>query len=278
MPTFITPEPITTRLTVAGAQVRVVAGDRLDTVVRVEPVNSANKLDLKVAEGTKVDFAAGELSIKTTKSGDKNGSVAITIELPIGSKLALSLAWTDVRAEGPLGDCELEMASGQVQLDHIAALRAQLAAGEVAIGHIAGTATIETASAGIRLGEVDGAVRYQGANGKVWIGHAHSDIDLSGASGGFDIGRADGSVTAKGAGCPIRVRRLTHGQAELENYSGGIEIGISEGTVAWVDAKSTKGSVHSSLPTRDEPGEFDNKLKIYARAKFDDIVIHRATN
>lgn len=276
MPTFATPEPITATLTTAGAKVRVAASDRSDTLVQVEPIDSASKSDVKVAENTKVDFSAGELSIKTTKPGDKNGSVAITIELPIGSTLALNTAWTDVRAHGLLGDCVLDVASGQVQLDHIAALRGRLAAGEVAIEHIYGTATIDGGTAGVRIGEVKGAVRYEGSTGKVWIGHALSDIDLSGASGSFDIDRAEADVTVKAANCPIRVGRLTRGQAELSNASGGIEVGIGEDTAASVDAKSTKGTVRNSLPAQDDPDEFDNKVKVYARTRHDDIVIRRA--
>jgi hypothetical protein len=65
MPTFATPEPITATLTTAGAQVRVAASDRPDTVVLVEPINKANKSDVKVAENTEVEFSAGDLSIKT---------------------------------------------------------------------------------------------------------------------------------------------------------------------------------------------------------------------
>jgi len=244
--------------------------------VLVEPLDSASSSDVKVAEKTKVDFSAGELSIKTTKSGDKNGSVAITIDLPVGSRLVLNTAWTDVHADGLLGDCELNMASGQVQLDHIAALRGNLASGGVAIGHIAGTANIEGGAAGVRIGEVEGTVRYQGSTGKIWIGHAVSDVVLGSAGGSFDIDRAEGSVIAKAGNCPIRVGRMTRGQAELMNASGGIEVGIGEGTAAWVDARSTKGAVRSSLPAQDNPGEFDNKVKVYARTRLDDIVIHRA--
>jgi hypothetical protein len=276
MPTFATPEPITATLTTGGAQVRIAASDRSDTTVLVEPINRANKTDVKVAEHTKVDFAGGELSIETTKAGDRNGSVAITIELPAGSNLVLHTAWSDVHADGPLGDCELHMASGQVRLDHVAALRAQLAAGAVAIEHIGGTATIEGGTASVRIGEAEGVVRYEGATGKIWIGNALADIDLNGASGSFDVDRAEGSVIAKAADCPIRIGRMTRGQAELLNASGGIEIGISEGTAAWVDAKSTKGSVRSSLPAQDSPDTFDNRVKIYARTRRDDIVIHRA--
>jgi hypothetical protein len=54
MSTFTTPEPITATLTTAGAHIRVTASERSDTVVRVAPVNSANKQDVKVAESTGV--------------------------------------------------------------------------------------------------------------------------------------------------------------------------------------------------------------------------------
>ncbi|MDQ7904783.1 DUF4097 family beta strand repeat-containing protein [Phytohabitans sp. ZYX-F-186] len=276
MPTFATPELITATLTTAGAEVRITASDRLDTVVLVEPINGGNKTDVKVAEKTEVDFTAGELSVKTIKAGDKDGSVAITIELPAGSKLVLNTAWTDVHADGPFGDCELSLASGQVQLDRIATLRGNLAAGGVAIGHVAGTVDIEGGAASVRIGEVEGTVKYRGSTGKVWIGHARSDVDLNGASGSFDIDRAEGSVTAKAANCPIRVGRMTRGQAELMNASGGIDVGIREGAAAAVDAESTKGQVRNSLPAQDGPGGSDDKVTVYARTRRDDIVIHRA--
>lgn len=274
MPTFATPEPITASVTTGGARVRVVASERSDTAVRVEPINSAKSSDVKVADGTTVDFSAGALSVKTTKSGEKAGSVAITIELPVGSKLVLNTAWTDVHADGLLGDCELNIASGLVQLDYLGALRGNLGAGSVVVGHVAGTVDIDGGAAGVRIGEVTGTVRYQGSTGKVWIGHAHSDVDLGGSSGSFDIDTAEGNVTAKAADCPIRVGRMTRGQAELANASGGIEIGISEGTAVSVDANSTKGVVRNSVPEQDNPT--DNQVKVHARTRLDDIVIHHA--
>src|SRR5262249_52782913 len=94
--------------------------------------------DVKVASNTKVDFAGGQLSVKTTTPGDKRGSVAITIDLPSGSSLAAYLAHSSVQVDGPVGQCELHLASGQVKLDRIDALQASIASGEVAVGHIAG--------------------------------------------------------------------------------------------------------------------------------------------
>lgn len=276
MSAFATPAPITATLTTAGAQVRVVASERSDTVVRVAPVDSANKSDVKVAERTKVGFSAGELSVKMTRSGTRNGSVAITVELPAGSRLVLNTAWTDVHADGQFGDCELNLASGRVRLDHLTALRGNLAAGEVAVGHIAGTADLEGGAASVRIGEVEGVVRYQGSTGEVRIGHAWSDVEVGSATGSVEIDRADGDVTAKAANCPIRIGQLTRGQAELTNAAGGIDIGINEDTAAWVDARSTRGAVRNTLPAQDA-GESRNQVRVYARTRLDDILIHRAT-
>jgi len=275
--TFTTPGPITTTLSTAGARVRLTAGDRSDTVVLVEPVDSANELDVAVAEHTKVDLSGNALSIKTTKSGDRSGSVAITVELPAGSALVVQTTWTTVRSDGPLGDCELNMASGgSVQLDQVGALRASLAAGDVVIGHVTRTAEIQTSSAtSVRLGEVGETVRYQGTTGALWVGHARSDIDFSSAGGSLDVDRAEGSVTAEADKCPIRVGWMARGRAELVNGSGGIKVGISEGAAASVDANSTKGKVHNSVP-EDGSAATGEQVQVHARTRLDDIVIHSA--
>lgn len=277
MPTFATPTPITARLVTGGARVRIAASPRSDTVVLVEPIDNSDKAAVKVAGNTKVDFAGGELSIETKKAGDKKGSVAITVELPTGSQLVLQSAWSDVRAEGSLGDCDLSVASGRIRLDRIGRLRARLASGDVEIGHISGTVEIDGAAANLRLGRVEGAIAYEGSSGEIRIGHAHSAVTLGGADGSFTIDRADADITAKAAACPIRIGRMTRGRAELTNASRGIEIGISEGTAAWVDAKSTKGAVRSTLPPQQDPASFADQVHIHARTRLDDIVIQRAT-
>ncbi|MGN9919250.1 DUF4097 family beta strand repeat-containing protein [Micromonospora palomenae] len=278
MPTFATPGPIVATVVVAGARVRVTASDRTDTVVLVEPINKASQSDVRVADKTKVDFAGDQLSVKTTASGDKNGSVAITIDLPAGSSLVSYLAHSDVHAEGALGECELHMASGRVQLDRINALQANIAAGEVTIGHIAERATIDGSTFALRISEVEDTVKLSGSGGQIWIGHASADLDLSSGSGSFDIDRADGSVTAKTGNGAIRIGRLTRGRAELANHSGDIEIGISEGTAARVDANSKRGSVHNSLPPQEDPDTSDNQLTVHARTRHGDITIQRAAS
>ena len=277
MPTFDTPGPIAATVVVAGAQVRVTASDRTDTVVLVEPIDQASQSDVKVASKTKVDFADGQLSVKTTVSGDKDGSVAITIDLPAGSSLVAYLAHSGVHAEGSFGECELHVASGRVQFDRIRALQANISSGEVTIGHIAERATIDGAAFALRISEVNDTVKLTTSAGQTWIGHASADLDLSSGHGGFDVDRADGSVTAKTGDGAIRIGRLTRGQAELSNRSGNIEVGISEGAAARVDATSKRGSVRNSVPSQENPDTSGNQLTVHARTRYGDIIVHQAS-
>ncbi|MEV4518336.1 DUF4097 family beta strand repeat-containing protein [Dactylosporangium sp. NPDC049525] len=271
MPTFATPGPIAATVQVAGALVRVTAGDRTDTVVLVEPADKANRSDVKVADKTRVDFAGGRLSVKTTTSGGKDGSVVITIDLPTGSSLVAYLAHSTVQADGSFGECELHMAKGRVQLDRVNALQANIAAGEVAVGHIAGRADIEGSVVAARINEVTGAVGLSTSGGQLWIGHAAADLELSSGSGGFDIDRADGSVTARTGDGAIRIGRLTRGHAELLNHAGNIEVGIGEGSAARVDADSKRGSVRNSVASQANPD-----VQVHARTRHGDIIVRRA--
>jgi hypothetical protein len=277
MPAFTTPGPITATVEVGGAQVRVTASERTDTVVQVEPLNAASRKDATVAGQTTVDFAGGQLTVKTTVAGDKDGSVAITIDLPARSSLIASLAHSGMHVDGPLGASELRMASGRVQLDRTGALRATIAAGEVEIGHISGRADIEGGAFTVRIGEVTGPVGITSASGPAWIGHAAADLELSSGSGGFDIDRADGSVTAMTGNGVIRIGRLTHGQAKLTNGSGNIEVGIDDGTAAYLDVNSERGSVRNSLGSPDGSG-FSGEVTVHARTRHGDIIIGRAAS
>ncbi|WP_328991325.1 DUF4097 family beta strand repeat-containing protein [Kribbella sp. NBC_01245] len=278
MTTFETPGPIAAIVEVAGAKVRVSASDRTDTVVLVEPIDAASRKDVKVAENTKVEFADGQLSVKTKTAGDKNGSVAITIDLPTGSSLVAHLAFSAVRTEGSLGASELHMASGQAELDRVDALKANISSGEVAIGHIAGSADIDGAAFALRIGAVAGTLGYRGAGGQTWIGHAAADLELSSATSDFDIGRADGSVTASTASGAIRIGRMTNGQAKLKNGSGNIEVGISAGTAVSVDVDSERGAVHNFVAMQAEPGPSDAKISVHARTRHGDITLHRVAS
>jgi hypothetical protein len=276
MPAFTTPDPINATVEAGGARVRITASDRTDTVVLVEPLNAASRKDVKVADKTRVDFADGQLTVKTMVPGDRDASVAITIDLPAGSSLIAYLAHSAVLVDGSVGSCELHMASGRVQLDRVDALRADISAGEVEIGRITGRADIEGATFAVRIGEAAGPAGITSAGGPAWIGHAAADLELSSGSGRLDIDRADGSVTATTGSGAIRIGRMTHGQAKLTSGSGDIEVGISDGIAAYLDVTSERGTVRNSVTSPEAPDAPGAQLTVHARTRHGDIVIQRA--
>ncbi|SDD59228.1 DUF4097 family beta strand repeat-containing protein [Glycomyces harbinensis] len=278
MTTFATPGPIAATVQVAGARVRVNATDRDDTVVTVEPVDPASRFDVKVAEKTKVAFAGGRLSVKTTASGRKGASVAITIDLPAHSSLVAYLGHSTVDAEGSFGECELHTASSTVTLEEVAALQANFGSGELAVGRVAGRTSIDGGRVAVRIGEAGGPVRLANSGGRVWIGRAAADLDLTSGHGAFDVDRADAGVSVQTGDGAIRVGRITRGRAKLWNGSGDIEIGIGEGSGAQVHAESKKGSVRNDIAAQDDSERVGEQVTVDARTRFGDIVIRRTAN
>lgn len=276
MQTYVTPQPITAAVQVAGARVRVTASDRSDTAVLVEPIDPTDRSHVRVADRTKIAFVDGRLSVKTTVSGGKRGSVAISIDLPSESRLVAYLAHSDVEADGPLGECELHLASSRVRLARIQALHANVSSGDIAVGQIAGRAGIDGSAAEVHVGRVDGPVRLSTSGGRLWIGHASADLDLESARGEFDIDLADASVVASTGHGAIRIGRMTQGQAKLTNGAGDIEVGVAEDSVASIDIDSERGAVHDLVSALTAPQRSTREVRVHARTRHGDVVVRRS--
>ena len=133
MPTFAIPGPVTATVEVAGAQVRVTASDRTDTMVLVEPRNPTSRKDVKVAGKTKVDLADGQLTVKTITPGQ---------------------AWIGHAA----ADLELSSSSGGFDIDRADGnVTATTASGAIRIGRMThGQAKLMSGSGNIEVGISDG--------------------------------------------------------------------------------------------------------------------------
>jgi DUF4097 and DUF4098 domain-containing protein YvlB len=210
------------------------------------------------------------------KAGDRSGTVAITIDLPAGSSLVYSEAYSDLRSVGPLGRTDVNLGSGRIRLDRVDDLRASLAAGELTIDHVAGRADVLAGAAAVKIGEVEGPAKLLGSSAQVRIGNAAADLDLTNSSGGFDVGRAAGNVTAMtGGNAVIRIGCMTSGQAELKSASGNIEVGVDEGSAVRVEAGSTYGSVRNTVP-QDCSASTGGLVTIDARTRRGDVIIQPA--
>jgi DUF4097 and DUF4098 domain-containing protein YvlB len=284
MPTFDTPEPILATIDTVAGHVWINASDRIDTVVEVRPTDKSADADVKAAEQTMVEYANGELSVKTPKSKIRNlligpsgrsPSIDVTVSLPSGSRVDAK-TWGEIRSEGRVGDSTFNSAAGSIRLGQTGRLTLHTGAGDVSVARTAGPTNVTTSAGKIWLGEIDGTAVAKTSSGDITLGEVTGDVQLKTASGDITVERALAAVDAKTAYGNLRVGEVVRGSAVLETAFGQVEIGVAEGTAAWLDVSSKVGSVRSDLDAAAEPEPSDETVEVRARTGYGDIVIRRS--
>jgi DUF4097 and DUF4098 domain-containing protein YvlB len=279
MPTFDTPAPIHAVIEFTAGDASITATERHDTVAEVRPSDPGEEADVRAAEQTRIEYAAGRLLVKGPKQRTifgRPGSIDITVELPAGSRLQGNAGMGAFRSEGRLGDCRVTSGAGDTELDECDALDANTGAGAITVDRVNGTADVTAASGRIRIGTLLNRAAVKSSNGEIWIGEASGDLRVRTANGRVDVDRARSTVDASTANGDLRIGGLTEGQATLKTSMGGIEIGVQEGTAAKLDVHTQFGHVRNQLQSTDQPGPDDHTVEVYARTSMGDITIHRS--
>jgi DUF4097 and DUF4098 domain-containing protein YvlB len=284
MPSFETHQPIVLSIELSQGMVQVIASERSDTVVAVNPSDPGRPADVEAARKTVVDLANGTLSIRMPKPGGiaapvigwkRSGSVDVIVELPEGSSLRADTGVADFRCDGRLGDVDVRTGVGNVRLDETGAIRVHSGTGRFALEEASGNAEIVTAGE-MTIGAVSGDAEVKNINGKTWIGRVGGDVKVKSANGDVTIDDAGGDVTVKTANGSIRLGQVARGSATIETAAGGLEIGIREGTAAWIDANTRFGRIHNSLSPADDPDQSAETVQVRARTAFGDVLITRS--
>ncbi|MCQ4083657.1 DUF4097 domain-containing protein [Streptomyces sp. RB6PN25] len=280
MPCFDTPEPISATARVEAGSIQFTAGDRLDTVVEVRPRDPKKDQDVRTADQTEVTYASGVLTVRTPKPNlfglGRTGTVDVTVELPTGSRIDMTGAWTQVLGEGRLGEVRVKTSSGDVRLDTTGPLKLTASHGSITVDRVEGMAEITTSSGSLRVGLVDGPAVLKNSHGTTTVGAATGELRVSGANGDIEIRRAEDSVTATTAHGTLRLGEVARGTAQLETSYGAIEVGVREGTSAWLDVSSGSGQVRNTLTPSEAPEETEETVKVRARTRHGNIDIRRA--
>jgi hypothetical protein len=282
MPTFATPGPIAVEVELVIAELRIVAGDRADTVVEVRPVDPANAEDVKAAGETRVELDGGRLVIRTTKSWrhytpfGTGGTVDVFVEVPAGSQVTGTISLGNAHTGGRLGACRLKTAMGNVSVEEAGELHLKTSHGNITVDRGEGFADIHSGSGKIRVGEIDGPLVVRNSNGDTRIGALTGDLRAKSANGDITVGRAPASVVARTASGDIRIGEVVRGTVVLRTAAGEVEVGIGSGTAAWLDVNSQHGRVRNDLDLTDGPAESDDTVEVRARTGMGDIVIHRS--
>lgn len=277
MPTFATPGPISAVLEIGAGSIRLSAAERDDTVVEVRPADPGDKSGVRAAEQTRVEFAGGRLHVKSPKSRALfgwSGLVDLTVHLPAGSRVNAH-ATTDIRADGPLGECVLSTAAGAILVEETGKARLNTSSGDILLERAAGHADLITHNGEIRARELAASAVVKNSNGDIVLGSVSGDLRVSTASGDITIDTALSGLTAKTAHGSIRVGRIVSGSVWLETGSGDLAVGLSEGSAAWLDVSSGYGEVEVPPPATSPPSEEARTVRLRARTGHGRITVHR---
>jgi DUF4097 and DUF4098 domain-containing protein YvlB len=284
MQTFETNQPIVLSIEMSQGAVHVIADDRADTVVAVNPRDRNRPDDIEAAAQTVVDLANGTLSIKQPKPGGiaapvigwkRSGSVEVTVELPERSSLRADSGFVDFRSDGRLDDVEVTTGAGDVRLDRTGVLRVRTGAGHVAVEEASDRAEIEAAG-DMTIGVVAGDADVKNLNGTTRIGRVDGNVKVKSANGDVIIEDAGRDVTVKTANGNIRLGQVARGSVTLETAAGGLEIGVREGTAASIDATTKFGRVDNNLTPTDDRNPPAESVQVRARTSFGDVAITRS--
>lgn len=301
MPAFDTPSPIVAVLDLATAAVRVVAGDRAETVVEVRPSDEHNDADVQAARHVQVHYADGRLTVSADKEQGApalgwglslgklvespadwarslllgTGSVEVAIELPAGSRLDARTSG-GLSCRGPLGDVTATTTYGDIRVEEAGRLRLKSTHGTVSVTRARGHAEITTNHGDVRVGEIDGTAAVKTAHGDVRLGEVTGELRVNSAHGDITVERPLAGVVAKTAYAGVEIHEVASGTVVMETTGGGLDVGVPEGTSAWLDVSSRYGTVNVALVPGDDPGDAARAVEIHAHTTHGDIDIHRS--
>ncbi len=264
MKTFDTPAPIVVDLDVGVGGIRIVASDRVDTLVEVEPTNAATVADVTAASETSVDYAGGVLKIRGPKGWKRfgptggGGSIDVRIELPRGSQVRCDAGVASIRCSGTLGE-----------------FRGRTGGGDITVEQVTGDADFNAGTGEIRIDRIGGSTSVKSGNGDIWIGEAVGDVQIKASNGKISIDQARSSATVKTANGDIRIGEVSREAVVATTACGKVDIAVRRGVAAWLDLHTGFGQVRNHLDSSDRPGASEKTVEIRARSSFGDITINR---
>lgn len=215
MQKFDTAGPVSVVLEIPAGSIRLVATDRADAAVEVQPTDAARKRDVKAAAQTAVEYRDGVLRIATAEANrvlGGSGSLAVTIGLPAGSRFEGRAGAAEFRGTGRLGEVAFDGGYRVVELDEAAGARLKAHTGIVRVARLTGSAQISNGMGDIIVAEaVAGKVVLRTGSGNLSVGAA------AGVSATLDASTGHGRirnalVNAEGAAAGLTIEATTdHG-------------------------------------------------------------------
>ena len=232
MPEFPLTGPVTVQVRIPAGSVEVVAEERSSADVDIQPFDGRPE-SAELAAETRAELRGETLKIATPDSSGwrrRNGSVAVTVRVPLDSTADAKVASADTSFHGRLARVEVESASGDAFLEHVT-----------------GDATIQTASGDVRTVRVEGDLRVKGASGDLNAQHIGGSLGVKSASGDVEVEELGGDAEIKTASGDVHIGGSSRGTLRVNTVSGDVGIGVRSGTGVWLDLGTVSGRTRNGL-------------------------------
>jgi hypothetical protein len=188
---FTTPGSVRLRINVPSGDVDVATADTDETTVELDVRGDrAGEIEREVLIEARQRGDGHEVIVDADDVGGgvfRNVEFRVRVTAPHGADLGANLASADLRGRGQYGDVDINVASGDAQLDRVQSADVNSASGDVRIDEASGPVEVNTASGDVDLRSVsEGDVKVNSASGDVHIGIASGSrlwVDAQSLSG-----------------------------------------------------------------------------------------------
>ena len=277
MPTFDTPLPVRVVLSLVFGQVRIVASERTETIVKVYPRDSGDQEDVQTAEQLRVGYADGRLLVNVPESGGSGGAVIVVIAVPTGSSLHGRGMAADFLGVGELGECQLSTGLGHIRLHRTGNLQLAAALGDITVDRAVGTVEATADRGDVYLGLIEGRTTASATGeGDVTVGKVRGVARLHAEKGAIRISQAHADVEARTTHGDIDVGEVVQGSVVAATTFGSIRVGVAETSGARLSLDSAAGTVYTALSLLEECEQADEVVFVQARTVVGDVVVERS--
>lgn len=188
--------------------------------------------------------------------GGNNEPSDLTVRVPRGSNLDISVVSTDVTAEDIQGGLKVGSVSGDLNIENVnERIELRSVSGDIELKQATGRIKIKTVSGDIETNTIAGQSAYQTVSGEIEINNGGSELELESISGDIDINNTD-YVSVRGhsvsGNVDVSGRMLPDSVVELDSISGSIRLNTGKNPNAKYDLETASGRIRNQL-TSDKP-------------------------
>ncbi len=274
------PDATEVRVRIQIGRLDVVASERSDIAVSVQPTHRNRSGDRAIAEAVRVARTGNTVSVTGPSKLNLFGpgdSVDVVVGVPLEAAVNAEVTYGSMGITGHVGTARLAAPYGEVSLERAARLELRSGHGDVRVDLVEGDADVSSKSGSVRIGQVGGELRLKGADTNLRVDLVDGPADISTSSGKAELGRFGGGLTLRAAYGNVRIGELVRGATRIEGSYGNVHVGVRRGTAVWLDASSSHGTLRTDLAADAGPGEGEDSLELRVHTGYGNITIQRST-